>query len=75
MENPELDQLRQAYLQAVDKWRSSISSEEELATPDHTMPAMEDWDKAHFDEESARAVAKQARDAYKDALRRVLYGF
>jgi hypothetical protein len=75
MENAELDRLRQAYLDAVDKWRAAIRQEEELATPNHTMGDFDAWDRAHLSEESARDRAKRARDEYKDALRRVLYGF
>jgi hypothetical protein len=75
MENADLDRLRQAYLDAVDEWRASIRHEEQLATPDHTMADVEEWDRAHLAEESARDRAKRARDGYKDALRRALYGF
>ena len=75
MENAELDGLRQGYLNAVDEWRASIRYEEGLATPDHSMTDVEKWDRAHLAEEAARAKAKRARDEYKDALRRVLYGF
>jgi hypothetical protein len=75
MENTELDGLRQGYLNAVDEWRASIGLEEALATPDHSMTDDEKWDSAHLAEEAARDKAKQARDKYKDALRRVLYGF
>jgi Phosphate transporter family len=75
MESTELDRLRQDYLDAVDEWRAAIRHEEELATPDHTMGEFEAWDRAHLSEKSARERAKRARDGYKDALRRVLYGF
>jgi hypothetical protein len=75
MENADLDRLRHSYLDAVDEWRAAIRYKEELATPDHTMSDFEAWDRAHLSEESARQRAKRARDDYKDALRRVLYGF
>jgi hypothetical protein len=75
MENVDLDRLRRDYLNAVDEWRATIRQEEELAAPDHTMTDFEAWDRAHLSEESARQRAKRARDDYKDALRRVLYGF
>ncbi len=38
------------------------------------MVAMEKWDDAHFREQDAQKKAKDARDAYKDELRRVNYG-
>jgi hypothetical protein len=73
MSPKELDQLRSVYKTAVDQWVATIRAEENLATSDHSMVAMERWDSAHFTEEDARNKAKTARDAYKDALRAVNY--
>lgn len=75
MDNSKLDELQQAYKQAVDQWVIAIRAEEALATPDHSEIAMERWDKAGFAEQDAQDRAKQARDMYKDALRQVNYGF
>lgn len=75
MSNEELDQLRIAYKAAVDKWVDAIRAEEALATPDHSETAMERWDEVHFREQDAQANATAARDAYKDGLRRMNYGF
>jgi hypothetical protein len=69
-----LDQLRSTYKKAVDEWVDTIRAEEALATPDHSMIAMENWDDAHFREHDAHAKVTEARDAYKDALRAVNYG-
>ena len=69
-----LSELRLAYKKAVDDWVTAIRAEEALATPDHSMTAMEHWDAAHFDEDNARKKAEEARDAYKDGLRGVNYG-
>jgi hypothetical protein len=74
MSKEDLDQLRLAYKQAVDKWVDTIRAEEALATPDHSMIAMEDWDTAHLAEHDAHAKVTEAREAYKDALRTVNYG-
>jgi hypothetical protein len=74
MSNEDLDQLRLAYKKAVDAWVDSIRSEEALATPDHSMTAMEHWDAAHFKEHDAHSKATEAREAYKNALRGVNYG-
>jgi hypothetical protein len=74
MSHPELDPARDAYKKAVDRWVDKIRAEEALATPDHSMVAMEKWDDAHNAEHDAHEKASQARDAYKDALRRVNYG-
>jgi len=66
--------LRFLYKKAVDEWVEAIRAEEELATPDHSMVAMERWDEAHFREHDAHEKVTAARDAYKDELRRVNYG-
>lgn len=69
-----LNELRLAYKQAVDEWVDAIRAEEALATPDHSMVAMEHWDDAHQREHDAHSKATEAREAYKDALRAVNYG-
>jgi hypothetical protein len=74
MNEPDFDQLRTAYKQAVEKWVDSIRAEEVLATHDHSMIAWEHWDAAHFREQDAQAKATEAREAYKDALRAVNMG-
>jgi hypothetical protein len=74
MSSSDLDQLRLAYKTAVDEWVDAIRAEEALATPDHSMVAMEHWDTAHFAEHDAHIKATEAREAYKDALRMVNYG-
>ena len=70
----DLDQLRLAYKQAVDKWVEAIRAEETLATPDHSMVAMERWDDAHVLEHEMHEKVTKAREAYKDGLREVNYG-
>ena len=75
MDNSELDKLRSNYKAAVERWIAAIRAEEDLATPDHSMVAAENWEKAEFGEEDARTVAKAARKEYQDALREVLYNF
>jgi hypothetical protein len=74
MNESNLDQLRLAYKHAVDGWVDAIRAEEALATEDHSMVAMEKWDDAHFTEQDAQKKAKDARDAYKDQLRKANYG-
>jgi len=41
MGREDLDRLRSAYKKAVDEWVDAIRAEETLATPDHSMIAME----------------------------------
>jgi hypothetical protein len=74
MSKQDLDQLRLAYKKATDEWVDTIRAEEALATPDHSMIAMEHWDTAHFTEHDAHSRATEARDAYKSALRNANYG-
>jgi len=71
----ELDHLRFEYKAAVERWIEAIREEENLATSDHSMVAVEEWERAGFQEEEARNKAKQARQEYQDGLRRVLYEF
>jgi len=73
MSKDDLDQLRLAYKKVVDAWVDAIRAEEALATPDHSMVAMEHWDAAHFREHDAHTKATEARENYKDALRGVNY--
>jgi hypothetical protein len=75
MENAELDKLRFAYKAAVERWIAAIRLEENLATPGHSMAAVEDWEKADFAEEESRTIAKAARKEYQEALRHVLFNF
>jgi len=71
MDTPDLDALRLTYKQAVDAWVTAIRAEEALATPDHSETAWERWDDAGNLAEAAEDKAIQARDEYKDGLRRV----
>ena len=71
----ELDRLRQAYKDKVDEWIAAIRAEEDLATADHSVPAIDVWEHAGFGEEEARAKAIEARKAYEDALRQVDFNF
>ncbi len=71
----ELDRLRLDYKTAVDAWVAAIREEEGLATESHSMTASELWDQAGFHEEDLGKRAAEAKEAYKDALRKVLYNF
>ncbi len=74
MSRADLDQLRLFYKKAIDEWVETIRAEEALATPDHSIIAMEHWDAAHLREHDAHTKATEAREAYQDALRGVNYG-
>jgi hypothetical protein len=74
MDANEIEQIRLAYKNATDQWVSAIREEEALATADHSMVAMENWDTAQFKTQDAGTKAAKAREAYQDALRGVNYG-
>ena len=75
MSEVDFDQLLQDYKQGVDQWVNAIRAEEALATADHSMIAMENWDAAGFVVHDTELAAKKARDRYKNALRKKNYGF
>lgn len=75
MDTSKLDGLRANYKFATEQWVASIRAEEALATPDHSMVAMEHWDAADFAVQHAQKKAASARDRYKDELRKIDYGF
>ena len=75
MEITELDRLRAGYKAAVEQWVAAIRAEEDVATADHTVPAVDAWEHAGFAEEEARDKAKAARKAYEDGLRAVDFHF
>jgi len=75
MDNPDFDSLLAQYRHAIDQWVAAIRMEESLANDDHSMIEMEKWDDACFVVHDTEAVAKKARDRYKNALRKKNYGF
>lgn len=73
IERTDLDRLQKAYKNAVDLWIAAIREEENLATPDHDIPAWERWEQAGFKADEARDRASEAKEAYKDGLRLLDY--
>ncbi|HTR68233.1 MAG TPA: hypothetical protein VMH85_20805 [Terriglobales bacterium] len=74
-EGPELDQKQAAYKAAVEAWIGAIKEEEALASVDHSVAAIDQWEAAHFREEEMRSRAKEAKKEYEDALRERCFGF
>ena len=72
---PELDSLQAAYKDAVENWVSAIRKEEALASVNHSVAEIDQWEQAHFDEESMRDGVKAAKAKYEDALRAKFFGF
>jgi hypothetical protein len=77
MENDplELDQLQSAYKAAVEQWIDAIKQEEALASVNHSVAEVDQWEQAHFKEDEIRAKVKAAKKQYEDALRAKFYGF
>jgi hypothetical protein len=75
MQDIDFDKLLSDYRRSIDNWVVAIKAEEALANDDHSMVEMEKWDAAAFTAHDAEAVAKKARDRYKNALRKKNYGF
>ena len=74
MQKADYDCLRPSYKDVVDTRVAAIREEEALATPDHSMVAMEHWDAASFKEQDAQKKAIPAKEVYKEAIRHYNYG-
>ena len=71
----ELDQLQADYKAAVDKWVEAIREEESLASANHNVAELDQWEAAHFREHKLHKEADYRKRLYEDALRREFYGF
>jgi hypothetical protein len=74
-DNSELDQMQTAYKSAVEEWIAAIKQEEALASVNHTVAEIDQWEGAHFKEEEIRSKALAAKKKYEDALREKFFGF
>jgi hypothetical protein len=70
-----LDQLRGAYKAAVEEWIAAIKQEEALASVDHSVAEVDQWERAHLREDEIRSKVKAAKKRYEDALREKFFGF
>lgn len=71
----ELDQMQNAYKAAVEEWIAAIKHEETLASVNHTVAEVDQWEGAHFKEDEIRSKVKAAKKRYEDALREKFFGF
>ena len=71
----ELDQMQSEYKAAVEEWIAAIRQEEALASVNHTVAEVDEWEHADDREEQARSKAKAAKKAYEDALREEFFHF
>jgi hypothetical protein len=77
MENDisQLDQLQSVYKAAVEEWIKAIRHEEALASVNHSVAEVDQWEQAHFEEDDLRGKVKAAKKDYEDALRRKFFNF
>jgi hypothetical protein len=74
-EPSELDELQANYKVAVENWISAIRKEESLASVNHSVTEIDQWENASFHEDEMRTLAKEAKAKYEDALRKTFFGF
>jgi hypothetical protein len=71
----ELDRLQFEYKRAVDEWVVAIRNEEALASVNHSVAEIDEWEQAHFSEEACRTRVLLAKKQYEDALRAKFFDF
>jgi hypothetical protein len=71
----ELDQMQSAYKAAVEEWIAAIKQEEALASVNHSITEIDQWEQAHFKEDEIRSKVKAAKKQYEDALRKKFFNF
>ncbi|MGP8120360.1 MAG: hypothetical protein ACLP8B_07515 [Xanthobacteraceae bacterium] len=69
----ELDRLQGVYKAAVEEWIAAIREEEALASVNHEIAEVDQWEAAHFNEEDIRRKVKAAKRDYEDALRQKFF--
>ncbi len=75
IEVAELDKMQSDYKAAVEEWIAAIRQEEALASANHSIAEIDQWEGAADREEEARDKAKAAKEAYEDALREKFFNF
>jgi len=75
IEIAELDRLQKSYKEAVDVWIAAIQYEEALASVNHSVAEIDQWEHAAEREEQARKKAQTAKSAYEGALRKEFFNF
>jgi hypothetical protein len=67
--------MQAAYKNAVEAWIAAIRKEEALASVNHSVAEIDQWELAHFEEDELRNTVKDAKAKYEDALREKFFGF
>ena len=71
----ELDRLQAVYRAAVEQWIGAIKREEALASVNHDVAEIDQWEAAHFAEDAMRDKVLAAKKDYEDALRTKFFDF
>jgi hypothetical protein len=74
-EHSELDKLQAGYKDTVEAWIAAIRREEALASVNHDVAEVDQWERAHLEEDELRNKVKAAKEEYEDALRAKFFGF
>ena len=75
LDTSDLDQMQSAYKAAVEEWIAAIKQEEALASVNHSIAEIDQWEGAHFKEDEIRSKVREAKKRYEDALREKFFGF
>lgn len=67
--------MQSSYKTAVDEWIAAIPQDKALASVNHTVAELDQWENAAFTEEAAREKAKTAKKEHEDALRQEFFNF
>jgi hypothetical protein len=68
-----LDELQQRFKDSMEEWIVAIKKEEDLATVEHSIAKVDEWEQAGFEEEDARVRVKRAKKLYEAALRKEFF--
>ena len=71
----ELDRLQAAYKAAVHEWVKAIREEEALASGNHNVAELDQWEAAHFRQHKLHWEVVYRKRLNEDALRREFFGF
>jgi hypothetical protein len=74
-EGEDLDRMQNEYRYAVDTSIEAIRHEEALASRNHSVAQVDEWETAQFREDELRAKARAAKERCEAALRRKFVGF
>ncbi|MDR3464305.1 MAG: hypothetical protein P4M07_00025 [Xanthobacteraceae bacterium] len=69
----ELDRLQAIYKAAVEEWIGAIREEEALASVNHEIAEIDQWEAAAFREDDIRKKVRAAKRDYEDALRKKFF--